>query len=59
MDERRVAEYFFVAGLPANPVTLDGFTCDGANLKPTHSYPPITDIGVINKSIGEVLPEGN
>ncbi|XP_042860658.1 DENN domain-containing protein Crag-like isoform X3 [Penaeus japonicus] len=58
MEERRVAEYFVVAGLPANPTPLREFSCDGATLKSTHSLPPITDIAVINRSLGEVVPDG-
>lgn len=58
MDERRVAEYFVVAGLPSNPVPLAEFSCDGANLKSTHSLAPVTDIGVVNRSLGEVVPDG-
>nr|XP_027222010.1 uncharacterized protein LOC113814187 [Penaeus vannamei] len=41
MEERRVAEYFVVAGLPANPTPLREFSCDGATLKSTHSLPRI------------------
>lgn len=53
MDERRVADYFVVAGLPDEPEPLDESTPnDGGNLKS-----PITDIGVIFPSLGETLPE--
>ena len=58
MEDRRVAEYFVVAGLPENPEPLGEFSCDGATLKSTHSLPPITDLAVINRSLGEVVPEG-
>ncbi|XP_076042412.1 DENN domain-containing protein Crag isoform X3 [Oratosquilla oratoria] len=58
MEERRVADYFVVAGLPDNPETLGEFTCDGAVLKASHNQPPITDIAVINRSLGEVVPDG-
>ncbi|RXG68575.1 hypothetical protein Avbf_01318, partial [Armadillidium vulgare] len=54
MDDRRVAEYFVVAGLPPkNPDILAEFSCDGATLKSTHSLPPVTDVGVVNRSLGE------
>lgn len=53
MDERRVADYFVIAGLPNIPEPLDETTLsDGRNLKA-----PITDIGVIFPSLGETLPE--
>lgn len=58
MEERRVAEYFVVAGLPANPRPLADFSCEGATLKSTHNLPPITDIAVINRSLGEIVPDG-
>ncbi|XP_066939252.1 DENN domain-containing protein Crag isoform X7 [Macrobrachium rosenbergii] len=58
MEERRVADYFVVAGLPKNPLPLGDFSCDGAPLKSTHNLPPITDITVINRSLGEVTPDG-
>ncbi|XP_042231480.1 DENN domain-containing protein Crag-like isoform X1 [Homarus americanus] len=58
MEERRVAEYFVVAGLPVNPLPLADFSCDGATLKSTHNLPPITDIAVINRSLGEIVPDG-
>ena len=58
MDERRVAEYFVVAGLPENPLPLAQFSCDSAPLKRAHSLPPITDIAVVNVSLGEVVPDG-
>lgn len=53
MDERRVADYFVIAGLPNNPEPIDETTLsDGGNLKG-----PITDIGIIFPSLGETLPE--
>ncbi|KAK7074904.1 DENN domain-containing protein 4B [Halocaridina rubra] len=58
MEERRVAEYFVVAGLPEKAVPLGEFSCDGATLKSTHNLPPITDIAVINRSLGEIIPDG-
>lgn len=54
MDERRVADYFVITGLPNEPEPLDESTLnDGGNIKD-----PIIDIGVIFPSLGETLPEG-
>lgn len=53
MDDRRVADYFVIAGLPKEPEPLDETTLtDGGNPKA-----PITDIGVIFPYLGETLPE--
>ena len=49
MEEKRVAEYFVVCGLPDGPhEPLDGFSED-AGLKPTYKQDPIVDLAVINK----------
>lgn len=59
MDERYIAEHFVVAGLPlSDPEPLAEFSCDGATLKTDHSLPPVTDIGVVNTTNGEVAPDG-
>lgn len=57
MEERRVADYFIVAGLPENPLPLEEYANE-AVLKPTYKQDPITDIGVINKTLGEKVPKG-
>ncbi|XP_018574425.1 DENN domain-containing protein 4C isoform X2 [Anoplophora glabripennis] len=58
MDERRVADYFVVAGLPDDPEPLDETTLsEGGNLKASHGQPPITDISVIFPSLNEVKPD--
>lgn len=57
MDERRVADYFVVAGLPENPELLDDFA-DVGHLKPNHNQAPITDIGVIFPDFDECVPAG-
>ncbi|KAL4227448.1 DENN domain-containing protein 4B [Mactra antiquata] len=57
MDDRRVADYFVVAGLPENPQPLEEFSNEAA-IKPTYKQDPITDITVINKSCGEKIPRG-
>ncbi|CAG9857977.1 unnamed protein product [Phyllotreta striolata] len=59
MEEKRVADYFVVAGLPDDPDPLDETTLsEGGNLKASHGQPPITDISVIFPSLGEVEPDG-
>ncbi|CAH1118858.1 unnamed protein product [Phaedon cochleariae] len=58
MDERRVADYFVVAGLPDDPELIDETTLsEGGNLKPSHGQAPITDISVIFPSLGETKPD--
>ncbi|KAH9487854.1 C-myc promoter-binding protein [Bulinus truncatus] len=58
MDDRRVADYFVVAGLdPNNQSPLEEFSNE-AITKPTSRLDPITDITVINRSLGEKIPKG-
>ncbi|XP_026331019.1 DENN domain-containing protein Crag-like [Hyposmocoma kahamanoa] len=56
MDERRVADYFVVAGLPKKPEILDD--SDSGHLKGYTCKAPITDISVIFPGLGETLPSG-
>ncbi|XP_025833553.1 C-myc promoter-binding protein isoform X2 [Agrilus planipennis] len=57
MEERRVADYFVIAGLPQNPDPIDENTLsDAGNLKPGHNQAPITDISVVFPTLGEVAP---
>ncbi|XP_065333480.1 C-myc promoter-binding protein isoform X1 [Cloeon dipterum] len=58
MEEKRVADYFVVAGLPEKPVEIGEFNQEGTCLKPTHSLPPITEVTVIFHSLGESVPPG-
>ncbi|XP_043666417.1 DENN domain-containing protein Crag isoform X3 [Vespula pensylvanica] len=68
MDERRVADYFVVAGLPGhnddligeNEVNeeLEDWCQEGTHLKDIHMQPPITDLAVIFPALGEHCPEG-
>lgn len=58
MDDRRVADYFVVAGLPDNPEPLGDFSRDGAHLKSSHNQPPVTDITVFFPALGEEAPPG-
>lgn len=51
---RRVADYFIVAGLPEKPAPLD----DIDELKPSSKLEPITDICVIIPNDGEECPPG-
>ncbi|KAG7300228.1 hypothetical protein JYU34_015791 [Plutella xylostella] len=56
MEDRRVADYFVVAGLPEVPETLDD--SDTGHLKAYTTKAPITDIGIIFPSLGETVPSG-
>ncbi|ERL87686.1 hypothetical protein D910_05076 [Dendroctonus ponderosae] len=59
MDERRIADYFVVAGLPEEPEPLDHTTLsEGGNLKASHGQAPIIDVNVYFPSLGEEVPEG-
>ncbi|XP_011257996.1 DENN domain-containing protein 4C isoform X3 [Camponotus floridanus] len=69
MDERRVADYFVIAGLPGqdnefnkdNNDTndkLEDWCQEGTHLKDMHMPPPITDLAVIFPALGEYCPEG-
>lgn len=58
MSERRVADYFVIAGLPENPEFLeDNYMTEGYQ-KNLQNQIPITDIGVIFPSLDETVPEG-
>mgnify|MGYP000232809394 CR=1 FL=1 len=57
MDERRVGDYFVVAGLPEQPEPLGEFSQDGTHLKATHNQAPITDVTVFFPGLGEEAPE--
>uniref|UniRef100_A0A2A4JDM7 UDENN domain-containing protein n=1 Tax=Heliothis virescens TaxID=7102 RepID=A0A2A4JDM7_HELVI len=56
MDERKVADYFVIAGLPEKPELLDD--SDSGHLKGYSTKPPITDIGVIFPGLEETVPDG-
>ncbi|XP_041375007.1 C-myc promoter-binding protein-like [Gigantopelta aegis] len=57
MDEKRVVDYFVVAGLSDNPLPLQEFFNEAA-IKPTFKQDPITDVTIINKNLGERTPVG-
>ncbi|PSN49786.1 hypothetical protein C0J52_01385 [Blattella germanica] len=59
MDERRVGDYFVVAGLPDQPEPLGDFSRDGAHLKATHNQAPITDVTVIFPGFDADLNHGS
>ncbi|KAM3965518.1 LOW QUALITY PROTEIN: DENN domain-containing protein Crag [Aphomia sociella] len=56
MDEKRVADYFVVAGLPDNPELLED--SDSGHLKGYNTKAPITDIGVVFPGLDEKVPNG-
>ncbi|CAM1154359.1 DENND4C (predicted) [Pycnogonum litorale] len=60
-QEKRVADYFVVAGLPDNPSPLDDVYSRDASSPAGFSHvghAPITDIAVIFRSMGETVPSG-
>jgi len=57
MEEKHVADYFVVAGLPHNPVPMEEFSWE-SGLKPMHRLDPIVELAVINRSLGEGPPPG-
>ncbi|BFY98657.1 hypothetical protein BsWGS_01697 [Bradybaena similaris] len=58
MDDKRVADYFVIAGLDRNhQEPLEEFSNEAVT-KPTFRQDPITDITVINRSLGEKVPKG-
>ncbi|RZF46313.1 hypothetical protein LSTR_LSTR016632 [Laodelphax striatellus] len=58
MDERRIADYFVVAGLPDKLQPVDDFSKDGTYLKQCHNDAPISDITVIFPGFEETVPPG-
>ncbi|CRL08126.1 CLUMA_CG020952, isoform A [Clunio marinus] len=58
MDEKRVADYFVVAGMTKNPKLLqDNIFSDSSHLRTAAITEPITDIGVFFPSLEEKIPE--
>lgn len=59
MDDRRIADYFVVAGLPKNPVLLEeSIFSDSGHLKSSDSKAPITDLGtfiIINIARNQII----
>lgn len=56
MDERQIADYFVVAGLPESESDRAEEDSVGNYLK--QSYDPITDLAVIFPTQGETIPTG-
>ncbi|OAD60450.1 C-myc promoter-binding protein, partial [Eufriesea mexicana] len=67
MDERRVADYFVIAGLPGQDNDFDtdnendkleDWYQEGTHVKDMNVKPPITDLAIIFPALGEKCPEG-
>ncbi|XP_026288587.1 DENN domain-containing protein Crag isoform X3 [Frankliniella occidentalis] len=58
MDDRRIADYFVVAGLPPQPQHLEDVSRDGTMPSGLVGPAPITDLAVIFPSLGESPPPG-
>lgn len=59
MEEKRIADYFVVAGMPEHPKLLqENIFSDSSHLRAMSSVEPITDIGVFFPALEEEVPEG-
>ncbi|XP_037938686.1 DENN domain-containing protein Crag isoform X2 [Teleopsis dalmanni] len=59
MEDKRIADYFVVAGMPENPQLLqESIFNDSSHLRAANTIEPITDIGVYFPLLGEEIPEG-
>ncbi|CAN7943778.1 unnamed protein product [Ixodes hexagonus] len=58
MEEKRVADYFVVAGLPENPRTLEEDFSAVQSPRAADTLLPVTDLAVIIRSQGETPPPG-
>ncbi|XP_017050308.1 DENN domain-containing protein Crag isoform X2 [Drosophila ficusphila] len=59
MEEKRIADYFVVAGMPEHPQLLqENIFNDSGRLRAASTIEPITDIGVFFPLLGEEVPEG-
>lgn len=60
MEEKRIADYFVVAGMTSNPQLLQESNFKESNhLRASHSIEPITDIGVYFPLLDEQIPVGH
>ena len=60
MEEKRVADYFVVAGLPENPRLLqENIFHDSGHLRSVDAVDPIIDIGVFFPALEEQIPENH
>lgn len=58
MEERRIADYFVVAGMPENPKLLqENIFSDSSHLRSAAVIEPITDIGVFFPALEEKIPD--
>ncbi|XP_023300743.2 DENN domain-containing protein Crag isoform X2 [Lucilia cuprina] len=58
MEEKRIADYFVVAGMPEKPKLLQESNFkDSSHLRAATSIDPITDIGVFFPLLGEEIPD--
>lgn len=55
MDERKVADYFVIAGVPDDPEDLDDSE-DINHFKDGHDQAPIIDIGIYFPELDEEVP---
>uniref|UniRef100_A0A6P4EWU8 DENN domain-containing protein 4C isoform X2 n=1 Tax=Drosophila rhopaloa TaxID=1041015 RepID=A0A6P4EWU8_DRORH len=59
MEEKRIADYFVVAGMPEHPQLLqENSFNDSGRLRAASTIEPITDIGVYFPLLGEEIPDG-
>ncbi len=58
MDDRQIADYFVVAGLPESESERIEEDPVSTHLKQSYDLAPITDLAVIFPSLGETVPEG-
>ena len=56
MNDRRVADYFVIAGLVDNAQKLHDNMNGVSNMKTNENGDPITDIGVVFPLLGESVP---
>lgn len=56
MEERRIADYFVVAGLPTQESDRIEEDPVGTHLKQSYDLTPITDLAVIFPTLGETCP---
>lgn len=58
MDDRRVADYFVVCGLPDDQSKWVEETSEHSHYKSNHNDAPITDLAIIFPTLGEFVPDG-
>ncbi|XP_011179058.1 DENN domain-containing protein Crag isoform X2 [Zeugodacus cucurbitae] len=59
MEEKRIADYFVVAGMPEQPQLLqENIFSESGHLRAANTIEPITDIGVYFPLLDEEVPEG-